>query len=86
MQHELILYQYKACPFCRRVLRFMRQHELDIPLRDTLFDRTARKELIEAGGKGQVPALMIDGRVLYESNEIIAWMQENLVKEPVEAL
>ncbi len=85
MAQELLLYQYKACPYCRRVLRFMQQHDIEIPLRDTLFDRSARAELIEAGGKGQVPALMIDDQVLYESSDIIAWMDENLVKESAQA-
>ncbi len=85
MAQELVLYQYKVCPYCRRVLRFMQQHDIEIPLRDTLFDRSARAELIEAGGKGQVPALMIDGQVLYESSDIIAWMDENLVKESAQA-
>jgi glutaredoxin 3 len=81
MQHELVLYQYDTCPFCRRVTRFMAKHGLDIPMRDTLRDPQARTELMEAGGKSQVPALMIDGRVLYESRAIIAWMEENLVGE-----
>jgi len=32
-----------------------------------------REELIRIGGKAQVPCLVIDGKALYESEEIIKW-------------
>ena len=48
-------------------------------MKDTLRDPAARQELIAAGGKGQVPALMIDGKILYESKAIIRWVQEHLM-------
>ncbi|MBS4843870.1 MAG: glutathione S-transferase domain-containing protein, partial [Collinsella sp.] len=35
--------------------------------------------LIAVGGKRQVPCLFIDGKPLYESSDIIAWVQENLL-------
>lgn len=79
-QHELILYQYSSCPFCAKVRRFMAANDLSVPLKDTMMDPNAREELINIGGKGTVPALMIDGEIMYESDDIIAWMQDNLVK------
>ena len=77
--HELVLYQYDMCPFCVRVRKFLSANQIDIPMKDTLRDPAARQELIEAGGMGQVPALMIDGKVLYESNDIIRWVQEHMM-------
>ncbi len=77
--HKLVLYQYGFCPFCVRVRRFLSANQIDIPMKDTLRDPAARQELIAAGGKGQVPALMIDGKILYESKAIIRWVQEHLM-------
>jgi len=78
-QHELALYQYDACPFCARVRYFLDEHAVSIPIKDTLLDPAARQELIQIGGKGQVPCLVIDGEPLYESNDIIQWVQDNLL-------
>ena len=35
------------------------------------------EELVKIGGKSQVPCLVIDGRALYESDDIIEWLKEN---------
>lgn len=78
-QHELVLYQYDMCPFCHMVRSFLDANGLEIPIKDTLMDPDARRELIELGGKGQVPALSIDGQILYESNDIIDWLGEHLL-------
>ncbi|MBV7331899.1 glutaredoxin [Chloroflexi bacterium TSY] len=78
-ERELVLYQYDMCPFCMRVRHFLSVNNVDIPMKDTLMDPVARQELMEAGGKTQVPALMIDGEVMYESDDIIRWVQTNLL-------
>jgi len=36
-----------------------------------------RAELIEIGGKGQVPCLVHNGKPLYESTDIINWLAQN---------
>lgn len=77
--NSLTLYQYSSCPFCQRVLQYMAQNEIELPLRDTLMDPDARHELIELGGKGQVPALRIGDEIMYESNDIIQWLEKNVV-------
>jgi len=38
-------------------------------------DTGAKEELIRIGGKGQVPCLVIDGKALYESDDIIEWFK-----------
>ena len=50
---------------------------LEIPMRDLNVDAGAREALIEIGGKGQVPCLIIDGKALYESADIVRWLEEN---------
>ena len=46
-------------------------------MRDLNVDAGAREALIEIGGKGQVPCLIIDGKALYESADIVRWLEEN---------
>lgn len=78
MRPELVLYIRRTCPFCVRVLDYMREAGIELPLRDLNFDPDARRTLLEVGGKVQVPCLFIDGKPLYESLDIIAWLKENV--------
>lgn len=82
--NTLTLYHFEACPYCRRVRDYLDQAGLEIPLKDTLYDPAAREELRQLGGKTQVPALLIEDKIMYESRDIIAWLEENMVNhEPV---
>jgi glutaredoxin 3 len=76
---ELMLYQFESCPYCRKVRHFMTEHNLDLPRKDTREDPAAREELIRLGGKSQVPALAIDGAILYESDAIIDWLRAHVI-------
>lgn len=71
------LYIKPTCPYCQKVLRFMDAHGIKIALRDTSADPEAREELVRVGGKAQVPCLFIDGTPMYESDDIIAHLQEH---------
>ena len=68
------LFIMPTCPFCVKVLSFMKSKGIEIPLRDTTTDPNARQKLLDVGGKTQVPCLFIDGKPLYESNDIIAYL------------
>lgn len=78
---ELLLYGYDACPFCARVRMATKNLGLSIPMRDTLREPGAREELRNIGGKTQVPCLLINGAPLYESADIIRFL-ENEVSGP----
>ena len=54
----------------------MAQHEIELPLKDAT-DPEIGDELRERGGKVQVPALLHDGQILYESSDIIAYLEAN---------
>ncbi len=76
---ELSLYQFEACPFCVKVRRFLRSEGVVVPLRDATKE-PHRKELLQGGGKLQVPCLRIpksDGSAqwMYESADIIAYLK-----------
>lgn len=76
---NLELYYFDSCPFCQKVFRYMEQKGIEVTTRNIYEDDEAYRTLREVGGKIQVPCLMIDGRAMYESDDIIAWMEENLV-------
>ena len=82
-QSQPVLYAYDFCPYCRRVMRYMNEHDIDIPIRDPLDDPSVRRELVQLGGRSQFPALLVNGEVLYESLAIIDWMEQNLVNNGV---
>ena len=49
------LYIMPTCPYCRKVLLYMSQHGIELPLRDITADTEARATLERVGGKVQVP-------------------------------
>lgn len=69
------LYMKKTCPYCHRVLRFMDENKITMDVRDTLQPGN-RNDLVRIGGKKQVPCLVKDGKALYESSDIIAYLRE----------
>ena len=77
---ELVLYKFDSCPFCQKVQRFLKEHQIEVPVRDVLFEKEAKTDLLRIGGKTQVPCLIIEGQPLYESNDIIDWFRSNYVK------
>ncbi|MDF2550541.1 MAG: glutaredoxin [Chlamydiales bacterium] len=73
---SLTLYYFAECPYCQKVLRFMKEHKIELEMKNTR-EGTWQEELIRIGGKSQVPCLVIDGAPLYESEDIIQWLATN---------
>ena len=71
------LYVGTVCRFCKKVEDFMKENNIDIPLVNINEDREAMMELMEKGGKRQVPCLYHDSEYLYESDDIIEFLKEN---------
>ena len=76
---NLKLYYMKGCPFAK-VIQFMDRNNIKIEMVDIEADPKNQEELIRLGGKDQVPMLLIDGKALYESSDIIQWFKDNYVK------
>lgn len=73
---KLDLYMFETCPYCRRVMNYLEENgRTDVVLHDIHKSEEDREYLIEHGGKGQVPCLFIDGEALYESLDIIDWLE-----------
>jgi len=77
---KLVLYHFDTCPFCGRVKAFMEENNILLPMKDIKKDPGAREELIRIGGKPQAPCLVIDGKALYESLDIINWLKNYFKK------
>lgn len=76
--HNYTLYVNAGCPYCAKVLRFMDDNGIALRTLDCTEWPAARDDLINLGGKLQVPCLAIDGKALYESDDIIAYMKDHL--------
>ncbi len=75
---KLELYKFDGCPYCGRVLsEIQRSGRTDIELHDIRRNEEDRKRLMEVGGKQQVPCLFIDGKPMYESMDIIRWLEQH---------
>lgn len=80
MNADLVLYVYEHCPFCKKVENFINEHSLNVSVVDVDATEGAREKLLTEGGKTQCPCLFIDGTPLYESSDIIAYLEKHLVK------
>ena len=72
----LELYEFEACPFCRKVREVLCELDLDYLVHPVAHGSPRRARLIELGGKMQVPYLVDPntGVRLYESADIIAYL------------
>ncbi len=79
---NLVLYQYKTCPFCVKVRRTIASLSLNIETRDTQRDPAIREQLLQGGGQIKVPCLKVtdeNGAItwMYESDRIVQYLQES---------
>lgn len=75
---ELKLYFMDNCPFCHKVMEYIKDKDISVQMVDIYADPKNEEELINLGGKNQVPMLLIDGNPLYESDDIIDWLSKNM--------
>lgn len=78
---NLVLYQFKTCPFCIKVKRNNKRLSLNIETRDAQHNPTYREELLQGGGQIKVPCLKIvdekgNDSWMYESDEILQYLQD----------
>ncbi len=71
---NMVLYQFNQCPFCVKTRRQIHRLALNIEKRDARNDERWNQELINDGGKYQVPCLKITG-----TDGSIEWMYESTV-------
>jgi len=75
---KLDLYMFDTCPYCRKVINEIKlSGRKDIEFHNIHENEEDRQTLIRVGGKEQVPCLFIDGKPMYESDDIISWLKVN---------
>jgi len=62
------------------VLSYLKEASISIPMKDILVNPVYKQELFKIAGRTQVPCLVIDGKALYESDDIIQWFKDNRKK------
>lgn len=77
----ITIYVKPFCSFCERVLRFIDLNNCNVELKD-ITNKELAVELIEHGGKRQVPYLIdSDTKIsMYESRDIIDYLKTHYVR------
>jgi glutaredoxin len=77
---NLELYHRQTCPHSAKVREFIHENELADEIRffDIDEDESHREVLVDKTDDEQVPCLMVDGKPMLESDEIIAWLEDHL--------
>src|SRR5215468_10659187 len=72
----LELYDFEACPYCRKVREVLSELDLDYRVHPVAQGSARRAELVRRGGKMQAPYLVDPntGTELYESDDIICYL------------
>ena len=71
---QLELYIKKTCPYCIKVLDYMDRNGIEVMIKDASIAEN-QEFLLENGKKKQVPCLFIDDKPLYESDDIIQYLE-----------
>jgi len=77
MKKNIELFYYNGCPFCMRVLSFLKSENLKIELRNIQEDPKSLERLVNDTGRRTVPCLYIDNVPMFESADIISWLSQN---------
>lgn len=76
----ITLYTKTGCPYCAKVIGALRAREVPFEEKN-IADEVIGEALIREGGKRQVP-YMIDGEVrMYESGDIVAYIEKTYGEE-----
>jgi glutaredoxin 3 len=75
---KLELFYFESCPFCQKVLQFLADKNHCIKFKDIHTVDKYREELNRITGKAQVPCLVIDGKPMLESDDIIVFLKKNI--------
>lgn len=72
----LDLYVSQYCPYCKKVMDFLYENNIDFNIKDVSIEENFKK-LVSLGGKDQVPFLNDTGNdvLMYESSDIIEYIK-----------
>lgn len=73
-EKKIVMYYRPTCYYCIKVKRILDELKIPVVYKD-ISDPVYLEELIRIGGKKQVPCLIIEDQVHYESSKIISVLQ-----------
>jgi len=76
-QVVLALYKSDRCPFCFRVYRAIDRLGVNVEYRDVRVEPRWKSDLLERTGRTQVPCLFVDGEPMFESLDIVRWLERS---------
>jgi len=79
---DLALYKFDSCPFCVRVHGAIDRLGVNIEYRDVRETRWW-SDLLERTGRTQVPCLFVDGEPMFESLDIVDWLERSFERQAV---
>lgn len=74
---DLKMYVLPSCPYCAKVDAFLEQNDAQVEHLDVT-QGTNGDDLVRLGGKRQCPCLVVDGKAMYESGDIIDYLAGRL--------
>jgi glutaredoxin len=78
---KIELYHLQSCPFSAKVRRYITQNKLNSKIEyHDVENRNNLRKLIELTGDEQVPCLVVDSNPILETDDIISWLQNHLVR------
>jgi glutaredoxin len=78
---DIELFLLHECPFSTKVMRFITQNRLESQVQyRNIENEKNRDRLLELTHDEQVPCLVVDTNPILESDDIIQWLQNHLVR------
>jgi len=75
---HLELFKFDSCPFCKMVMNFIESNNIKVDYKDIMESSDDLQRLTQDTGRRTVPCLYIDNKPMFESSDIMNWLQNNL--------
>lgn len=77
---KLDFYYFESCPYCQRVISVIKKNKIQVNWMDIQTTSEHAKKLRSDTGRTTVPCLYINGEPMFESLDIMKWLENNLEK------
>ncbi|OUR96221.1 hypothetical protein A9Q84_07635 [Halobacteriovorax marinus] len=74
---KLEYFYYDGCPYCQYVLSTIKNLNIKVDYCNIQEDEKSYNRLISDTGRRTVPCLYIDNKPMFESADIMKWLEDN---------
>ena len=75
---KLELFKFDSCPFCQLVMSDIESKRVLVQYLDIYENRENMDRLLQDTGRRTVPCLYIDNQPMFESRDIMHWIDQNI--------